>query len=200
MRVETILRHSIALERDGWSLANRTPGAFAALEEFALGAPMCSELRSWQNAPGPKMPTLLNSTDREAILQRLRRLQPSSQPNWGTFTAPKMVCHLADSLRVSLGDLQAKHVDTFLSRTLIKWLVVYSPMPPPPGKIQTSPEMLTSAPTTWAEDLATVETLIGRMAATPVASTHPFFGPLDHGGWGRLTWKHLDHHLRQFSC
>ena len=80
------------------------------------------------------MPTLLDSADREALLQRLRRLQPSSQPRWGTFTAPRMVCHLADALRVGLGDVSSKGVDTFLSRTLLKWLVVYSPAKPPPGQ------------------------------------------------------------------
>ena len=29
--------------------------------------------------------------------------------------------------------------------------------------------------------------------------THPFFGELSLEEWGRLQWKHLDHHLRQFS-
>jgi hypothetical protein len=111
-----------------------------------------------------------------------------------------MVCHLADSLRVGLGDRPAQRVDTLPSRTLLKWLVVYSPMPPPPGKIQTAPEMLASGPTTWEEDLAHVEELVGRLAAAPTTAVHPFFGPLSHGGWGRLSWKHLDHHLRQFGC
>jgi hypothetical protein len=60
--------------------------------------------------------------------------------------------------------------------------------------------MLMAGPTIWAEDLATVEQLIGRLATTPTTATHPFFGPLTHGGWGRLAWKHLDHHLRQFGC
>jgi len=146
------------------------------------------------------MPTLLNATDREALLQRLRQLQPSSKPRWGTFTAPRMVCHLADSLRVGFGDLSAKRIDTFPRRTLIKWLVVYSPLTPPPGKIQTAPEMLTTGPTTWAKDVATVEELIRRMATTSMSAAHPFFGPLTHEGWGRLTWKHFDHHLRQFGC
>jgi hypothetical protein len=146
------------------------------------------------------MPTLLDSTDREALLQRLHRLQPSSQPRWGKLTAPRMVCHLADSLRVGLGEVSSKSVDTILSRTLLKWLVVYSPLAPPPGKIQTAPEMLATAPTTWAEDVSTVEQLIGRMATTPTTAAHPAFGPLTQGGWGRLNWKHLDHHFRQFGC
>jgi hypothetical protein len=28
---------------------------------------------------------------------------------------------------------------------------------------------------------------------------HPLFGPLTTTQWGQLTWKHLDHHLRQFG-
>jgi hypothetical protein len=146
------------------------------------------------------MPTLLDSAARDAILGRLRRLQPSAQPLWGTFTAPRMVCHLADSLRVGLGELPAKRVDTLPSRTLAKWLVVYSPLSPPRGKIQTAPEMLASAPAGWSEDVDALRRLIERMGAAPVAATHPFFGPLTPDGWGRLTWKHVDHHLRQFGC
>ena len=145
------------------------------------------------------MSTLLDSSDRATILQRLRRLEPGSRPGWGTLTAGRMVCHLADSLRVGLGDVKAKRVDTLASRTLIKWLVVYSPVKPPPGKIQTAPEMLVSAPTSWAQDLATLEALLAR-TATPSSATHPFFGPLPPDGWGRLGWKHVDHHLRQFGC
>ena len=108
-----------------------------------------------------RMPSLLDSADHEAILQRLRRLQPSFQPRWGRFTAPRMVCHLADSLRVGLGDLSARRVDTLPRRTLFKWVVVYSPLPVPPGKVQTAPEMLATEPTDWAEDVAAVSGLIG---------------------------------------
>lgn len=146
------------------------------------------------------MPTLLRPADREAILQRLRRLQPSAAARWGSLTAPKMICHLADQLRVSVGEVPVQRIDTLPRRTLLKWLVVYSPLKPPPGKIQTAPEMLATAPASWSEDLAQVERLVERLAATPTAAVHPFFGPLRHGGWGRLGWKHMDHHLRQFGC
>ncbi len=146
------------------------------------------------------MPTLLDSADRDALVKRLRQLQPSSKSLWGKFTAHGMVCHLADALRIGLGDLTAKPVDTLPSRTLLKWLVVYSPLSPPRGKIETAPEMLSAAPTTWTDDLATLEKLIERMASTACAARHPTFGPLTHEGWCRLTWKHADHHLRQFGC
>ncbi|HLP18484.1 MAG TPA: DUF1569 domain-containing protein, partial [Bacteroidota bacterium] len=29
--------------------------------------------------------------------------------------------------------------------------------------------------------------------------THAFFGELTPGEWGIITYKHLDHHLRQFG-
>ncbi len=146
------------------------------------------------------MPTLLNPRDREAILERLHRLQPASTPRWGRLSAPTLLCHLADQLRVGLGDVPVRRTDTLPRRTIFKWLVVYTPLRPPPGKIETAPEMLATAPTTWENDLAQVEALVGRLATTPTAAPHPFFGPLTHEGWGRLAWKHLDHHLRQFGC
>jgi hypothetical protein len=145
------------------------------------------------------MPTLMNTADRDALLARLRRLEPSAKPRWGRLTAPKMVCHLADSLRIALGEVQALPVDNFASRTILKWLVVYSPVRPPPGKIETSPEMLATAPASFPNDVATVEQLVARTASTLSNARHPFFGPLSPGGWGRLNWKHLDHHLRQFG-
>jgi hypothetical protein len=146
------------------------------------------------------MPTLVSSADRQAVLERLRRLRPDSRPSWGELSAQRMVCHLSDSLRVALGDVAAQRVDTVVSRTLVKWLVVYSPVKPPPEKIQTAPEMMATAPTTWAQDLATLESLLARAGTTPSAATHPYFGPLSPDGWGRLGWKHIDHHLRQFGC
>jgi hypothetical protein len=146
------------------------------------------------------MPSLLHTTEREAVLRRLRQLQPSTKPRWGTFTAPKMICHMGDAFRVGFGDVSTKRMDTLPRRTLVKWLVIYSPMPPPPGKVQTAPEMLATVPTNWSKDMATVEELIARMATTPMTAVHPFFGPLTNDGWGRLNWKHLDHHLRQFGC
>jgi hypothetical protein len=145
------------------------------------------------------MPTLLDPADRTTILERLRRVTPETVPAWGRLTAPRLLCHLADQLRVALGDVSITRRDSLVTRTLLKWLVVYSPLKAPPGKVQTTPEMLVSAPTSWAADLATCEALIQRLATTPTQAPHPVFGRLPYDGWGRLAWKHLDHHLRQFG-
>jgi hypothetical protein len=31
-------------------------------------------------------------------------------------------------------------------------------------------------------------------------SPHPFFGKLGNKDWGRLAWKHINHHLVQFGA
>jgi hypothetical protein len=64
----------------------------------------------------------------------------------------------------------------------------------------TAPEMLTSGPGDWDTDLAHVERRIQVVGSGAADAVHPYFGPLTPGDWGRLCWKHLDHHLRQFGC
>ena len=143
--------------------------------------------------------TLLNANDRSAILRRLREVRPDARPAWGGLDAPRMLCHVADQLRVALGDLPAKPVHSLLSRTLLKFLVVSTAMAPPRGKIRTAPEMLTSSPGAWEADQQTCADLVERVGTGVARAVHPTFGPLTPEEWGRLCWKHLDHHLVQFG-
>jgi hypothetical protein len=111
-----------------------------------------------------------------------------------------MLCHAADQMRVALGDLPSKPVHSFLSRTLVKFLVVNTGLQPPRGKIRTAPEMLTSQPKSWGDDLAACVELAERVGRGSARAVHPAFGPLSPEEWGRLCWKHLNHHLAQFGA
>lgn len=143
--------------------------------------------------------TLLNESDRAGMVARLRRARPESAAAWGTLTAPRMLCHLGDQLRVSLGDVPSRPTHNLLTRTLLKHLVVNTARKAPRGKIRTAPEMLLSAPTSWDADLEACVALIERVGRGEADAVHPTFGPLDAAEWGRLCWKHLDHHLTQFG-
>ncbi len=145
------------------------------------------------------MPSLTNPDQRAAILERLRQVSPNGQPQWGTLTAPRMICHLADQLRVALEQIPCKDRSTLFRRTLLKWVVLYTPFQPPPGKVKTSREMLTSSPSTWASDMAACEALIEEVAAGRAHGMHPAFGPMGPREWAIMAWKHMDHHLRQFG-
>ncbi len=144
--------------------------------------------------------TVLNDGDRSRLIQRLRRVRPDAEAAWGTLNAPRMLCHVADQMRVALGDVPCKPVHTFASRTLLKFLVVDTGFAPPRGKIRTAPEMLASQPATWEADLAACVELVERVATGSARAVHPMFGPLSPEQWGRLCWKHTNHHLVQFGA
>ena len=143
--------------------------------------------------------TLLDQEDRALILQRLGRVGSDAKPAWGSLSAPRMLCHVADQMRVALGDVPAKPVHTFASRTLVKFIVINTGFEPPRGKIKTAPEMLTSQPTSREADLAACVALAERVGRGTASAVHPAFGPLSPREWGRLCWKHLNHHLVQFG-
>jgi len=110
-----------------------------------------------------------------------------------------MLCHVADSLRIALGQIPATPTHNFISRTVGKHIVVNTSLEAPPGKVRTAPEMLSTSPSGWTQDLQSCEELVARVGAGEAASVHPKFGPLTPQEWGRLCWKHLNHHLRQFG-
>ncbi len=145
------------------------------------------------------MQTLMNDDDRAALVQRLRRLRPEARGAWGSLDAPRMLCHVADQMRVALGDLDSVPRHSLLMRTLVKVIVVHTRLEPPPGKIRTAPEMLISKPGAWESDLASCEQLAARVGTGAARAVHPSFGPLTPEEWGKLCWKHLHHHLRQFN-
>ena len=144
--------------------------------------------------------TLLDRDDCAALIQRLQRVRPDAAPAWGTLTAPRMLCHVADQMRVALGDVPCQPAHTLATRTLLKFLVVNTGLRPPRGKIRTAPEMLASQPATWDADVATCVELARRIGAGSAHAVHPTFGPLSPEEWGRLSWKHVNHHLVQFGA
>lgn len=146
------------------------------------------------------MSTLMFAPARAEILRRLRTLTPDTPAVWGTMDAPRALCHLTDQLRVAVGAAEVNRQDTFMRRTVLKWVVVHGPFQAPPGKVQTTPEMLVSCPVDWNEDMAECIRLIEEVATGEANGIHPAFGPLTGTEWAKLGWRHLDHHLRQFGA
>lgn len=148
------------------------------------------------------MPTLFDGATRESLQKRLGALDPGAVARWGTMTAPQMLCHVADQLRVALGDLPAVAVPTVLRFKPVRWLVV-DLLPWPKGKIPTAPEMQSTRPGEWAADLAAARALVDRFATerrTREWPVHPAFGRLTGAEWGSLSARHLDYHLQQFGA
>jgi hypothetical protein len=143
--------------------------------------------------------SLTRAGDLASLLERLDRLQAGTKPAWGSLDAPRMLCHLGDSFRVSLGEIPSVPRHSFLSRTMGKFVVVHTGFPAPKGKVRTAPEMLTSSPSDWERDLDACKKLAKRVGSGEAHAVHPAFGPMTPEEWAKLGYKHMDHHLRQFG-
>ena len=58
------------------------------------------------------MRSMWGDDSRREIKDRVARVTPDCKAQWGKLSAPQMVCHLAESLKMALGELpvEAKHL------------------------------------------------------------------------------------------
>ncbi len=153
------------------------------------------------------MKTLSRLGDKAELVTRLRTLRADSQRRWGRMSAHQMVCHLADNCRMMLGRTPVEPRSGLLQRTLLKWFVLYAPVPWPHGA-PTSVELDQLAgggtrPGDFAADVAAVEALLAEITAPGRSldrQAHPVFGPMSDADWLRMAYLHTDHHLRQFGA
>ena len=146
------------------------------------------------------MKTMHAAADRRSIIERIGRLQPDSQAHWGKFTAPRMVVHLTDAMRMVAGELPVTSKRTPLRFTPLKQLAIYV-LPFPKG-VPTAPELLTRVPSAWNAEVETLTGMLDRFgsrSASDAWPVHPVFGTMSAHAWGVLAYRHTDHHLRQFG-
>ena len=147
------------------------------------------------------MKTLWDRSTRQALQTRFGTIEAGARPSWGKMSAPEMVSHVAESLRMAIGELPCAPKNGPLRRWPLKQLVIYW-LPWPKG-VPTAPELLARRPMSWRGDLGELAGLIERVGSRgadgPFAD-HPAFGRLTGRAWGVLIHRHLDHHLRQFNA
>jgi hypothetical protein len=145
----------------------------------------------------------LNPADNKLLISRLFQLMPDAQPRWGTMTAGQMLVHCADQLRVSRGEKPVTSVRVpGLLRPLLKWFFItrlqkFKPNMKTMYELDAKGGM--TPPVSFATDHATLLGLLAPAGYRPSGVDHPLFGHLSAQEFGEITWKHLDHHLRQFG-
>jgi hypothetical protein len=149
--------------------------------------------------------TLARAQDRSEILGRVRLVSADAPARWGRMSAPQMICHLGDALRIAMGEMAVSPATGLLQRTVVKWIALHVPLRWPPG-IRTRPELdqyvAGTKPGEFAADVARLEALLARITAEPRSfawAPHPIFGRMSDRDWLRWGYLHMDHHLRQFG-
>jgi hypothetical protein len=145
------------------------------------------------------MNTVWDADTRKELMRRLNGLKPDASPRWGKMNAAQMVGHVTDPLRAAMGEMKVADKNSPLRLAPLRWLVIYK-MPWPKGA-PTAPEFIHAGPEDLQKNLDTLRTTLDRFCAhrNRRFQSHAAFGSLSEKDWGCLTWRHLDHHLRQFG-
>jgi hypothetical protein len=144
--------------------------------------------------------TLWNEDDRRALEARLARLRPDSRGQWGSFDAPRMLCHITDAVRSATGDVVCSPKPSPLRYPVINSLVMF--YMPWPKSVPTAPELLARTPEAWDVEVARFRAAVADLTKRPRTGpwpAHVAFGNLSGTQWGRLLYRHTDHHFKQFG-
>jgi len=148
------------------------------------------------------MGSILNDKDRMAILQRIGSVTSASAPRWGQMDVKAMLTHLKQSALMALGELPVASKSKRAFQVFpIKHLILY--VAPFPKGAPTAPELLVPDAASVDAIRSELVSLLERIGSGPregYGPDHPLFGRLSFREWGVATYKHTDHHLRQFGA
>jgi hypothetical protein len=113
-----------------------------------------------------------------------------------------MLEHLCLSARMALGELSVPSANKRVFQKFpLKHLVLY--VFPFPKGAPTAPALKPTSAAPFEEERAALLEMLERIGTAPLEGAwpaHPLFGSLTRREWGVLTYKHIDHHLKQFGA
>jgi hypothetical protein len=113
-----------------------------------------------------------------------------------------MLSHLCDQMRMMLRHESCAPIPSPANYPVLRELFLYV-LPWPKGRIVGPPEAFQADPVAWAEDLATLAELVDQFLGLDPDRDwpdHPHFGRMNQRAWAAFSYKHFDHHLRQFGA
>jgi hypothetical protein len=151
------------------------------------------------------MKNIFNEADKNEILQRVEKLTPGTKALWGTMNVSQMLAHCANAAKLPTEEIKAKRVGfpiNIIGSLLKSRILGEGPLrrnSPTAGEIKVSISDLKDFEKEKAEFIAAVKKLSEGGEKVASASQHPFFGKMTAKEWGRINYKHADHHLSQFG-
>ena len=152
------------------------------------------------------MKDLFDPTLAEDIKQRIMRLHPESERQWGNMTVAQTLAHCTSGIQMATGVINPSvHPFPPTSSACLSSRLSSATTSPLRRNSPSSPELFSVDPTQCdfereqTQLIATIDSFVAKGAACCSQHPHPFFGPLKPQQWAILMYKHVDHHLRQFG-
>jgi len=149
------------------------------------------------------MKNIFNEADNKEILQRIEKLTPASKPLWGIMTVDQMLAHCAKGAKMPTGEIKTAPVPFPISLLGMLFKSKVLAEGPLRKNSPTAKELKVTDPRDFEREkanfIAAVKKLGEGEKVVPPGSKHPFFGKMSPKEWGRINYKHADHHLSQFG-
>lgn len=146
---------------------------------------------------------LFKNENCENLLLRIENLSKNSEKQWGNLSHEQMLAHCSKVLEVAL-----KHYEKqlFIGKLFGKFAVkgILKNKTEMKRGIKSSKILFEEFPRSFEEEKERLTSNLKKFHEKGSAffenKLHPFFGRLTSSEWSELTYKHLNHHLSQFSC
>lgn len=142
---------------------------------------------------------LFNNITKQEIVERINKLTPHSQRLWGKMDAAQMLAHLQMPLGIAIGAHSIK--GNWLMRLILPFFkkMLWDDKPYKQC-LPTDKTFIIADAKDFENEKAKLLDMVNRFTeANMVTEVHPVFGKMTKEQWSMATWKHIDHHLKQFG-
>ncbi|MBC7407061.1 MAG: DUF1569 domain-containing protein [Arcicella sp.] len=149
------------------------------------------------------MNSLFDVQTSQEITQRIENLKVDSPRQWGKMDVAQMLAHCAFSMETAIGDKNPSR--TFLGKLLGRFMQGELTNSKPMGKnLPTHPQYIMVELKDFEREkirlISSIKRFLEGGESKVTKKPHPFFGDITPVQWSCGSWKHLDHHLRQFKA
>ncbi|MEQ1676824.1 MAG: DUF1569 domain-containing protein [Chitinophagaceae bacterium] len=144
---------------------------------------------------------LFDASVKQEIISRINTLTPESQRQWGKMEVAQMLAHLQVPMGVALGTHTVKG-NWFMKLILPLFKKnLYDEKPWKQGLPTDKTFVMTGQTKNFdTEKVKLLDMINSFTEANMINEKHPVFGKLTKEQWSKASWKHIDHHLKQFGA
>jgi Protein of unknown function (DUF1569) len=149
------------------------------------------------------MKSLFDKETASEVTRRIETLQPGSLRQWGKMDVAQMMAHCSRTMDMASGRLNLPRM--FVGRLIGSFVKpIFTNDKPFSKNGPTDKQLVVADSRDFFPEQEQLKLKVrqfheggeGKCTRHP----HPFFGALTPQDWSRGMYKHLDHHLRQFSA
>ena len=150
------------------------------------------------------MKNLLDTATAKEVQERIARLGPANERQWGKMSAPQALAHCSVAMEWAVGDNNPPRM--FVGRIFgpIAKSQLLKNEKPMGRNAPTAKSLVIADQRELGKERERLSRLIERFCAGGRAGCtkhpHTFFGQLTAEEWAQIMYKHIDHHLRQFGA